>query len=251
MEMEGRTLEIGVTIPESMSYPHNRQVSCWYDSLETFFFHAKDSVCDYMTNTFFIILYFILILGCGTQGCGYFERHEAHEAEDSGRTVWTFIHEHFQGMYVTLAVFRYPSDMYQHQRFPELIFKIAAPDTQLELSSEFMAESFLKYRWKESLLAILLQLIPAFQLELVPDPMGDPHVRPKEGVPDIAGFLNFMDQSNAIPVGSNPHSIFIFCSLQNFTTGVYDTINANLAVAGRDAVSLLITWRTEQNVLQW
>jgi hypothetical protein len=115
---------------------------------------------------------------------------------------------------------------------------IAAPDTALERSSKFMSRSFLKYRWKESLLWILFHLTPELTVENIDDNVGDAHLCPQQGIPDIPDFLLFLDNSGAIPFLSNPHSIFVFSSLRNFAAGVYDTINANLVLAGRVPVGL-------------
>jgi hypothetical protein len=103
-----------------------------------------------------------------------------------------------------------------------------------------MAKSFLKYRWKESLLWVLLQLMPELTVELEPDKVGDAQHFPVAGVPDIPSFLRFLDDSGAIPVASNPHSIFIFSSLQNFVAAVHDTVNANWVLAGHIAVSVIL-----------
>ena len=102
----------------------------------------------------------------------------------------------------------------------------------------FMSRSFLKYRWKESLLWILFQLTPELAVQNIDDDIGDAHLSTKHGIPDIPDFLLFLDTSGAIPFSSNPHSIFVFSSLQNFAAGVYDTINANLVLAGRVPVGL-------------
>jgi hypothetical protein len=115
---------------------------------------------------------------------------------------------------------------------------IAAPGTALEISSKFMSRSFLRYRWKESLLWILFQLTPELTVENIADDVGNAHLSPEQGIPDIPDFLAFLDKSGAIPFSSNPHSIFVFSSLQNFAAGVYDTINANLVLAGRVPVGL-------------
>jgi hypothetical protein len=96
----------------------------------------------------------------------------------------------------------------------------------------------MKYRWKESLSWILAQLMPEMALELVIDDIGDPQKSCTTGLPDVHDFLIFLDKSGAIPVASNPHSVFVFSSLQNFAAGVYDTINANLVLDGQSAVSL-------------
>ena len=112
-----------------------------------------------------------------------------------------------------------------------MILMIAAPDTALERSSKLMARSFLRFKWKESLLWILFQLTPELTVTSITDNVGDPHVNPQQGIPNVPDFLSFLDKSGAIPFSSNPHSIFVFSSLQNFVAGVYDTINANLVLA--------------------
>jgi hypothetical protein len=119
-----------------------------------------------------------------------------------------------------------------------LIFTIASPDTRLEQSSDFMASSFSKYRWKESLLWVLLRMTPELTVNPVTEIFVDPHQSPEEGIPDTSMFLCFLDQSRSIPFTSNPHSAFVFSSLQNFVAGVYDTINANWLLAGHPSVSL-------------
>jgi hypothetical protein len=108
-----------------------------------------------------------------------------------------------------------------------------------------MARSFLKYRWKESLLWVLFQLTPELAIVPVADEIGDRHHRPETGIPDVTMFLNFLDDSGAIPFASNPHSIFVFSSLQNFVAGIYDTINANWVLAGHPAVSEVIWSHTQ------
>lgn len=131
-------------------------------------------------------------------------------------------------------------DIRQTTDLAKVMLTISAPDTKLELSSPLMANSFLKYKWKESLPWILLQLIPDMTLEPVVDDIGNPQKCPTMGVPDVHTFLRFLDTSGAIPIASNPHSIFVFSSLQNFAAGVYDTINANLVLHGHLAVSHLL-----------
>jgi hypothetical protein len=121
-----------------------------------------------------------------------------------------------------------------------VIFEIAVPDTKLQLSSTFMASSFLKYRWKESLLWILFQLTPELTIVPVADGIGDRHHCPETRIPNVTMFLSFLDDSGAIPFASNPHSIFVFSSLQNFVASIYDTINANWVLAGHPAVSEVI-----------
>jgi hypothetical protein len=103
-----------------------------------------------------------------------------------------------------------------------------------------MAHSFLVYRWKESLLWILWQLTPELTFQPVTDACGDSHQVPEDYLPEVVTFLSFVDQSHAIPFATNPHSIFVFASLQNFVAGVYDTINANWVLAGHKPVSSVI-----------
>jgi hypothetical protein len=124
----------------------------------------------------------------------------------------------------------------QDLRFPELILRIAALDTTLELTSEFMATSFLKYKWKESLLWFLRRCTSQLIDDLVEDEICDPHQKPS-GVPNTHSFLECVDGTSAIPFTSNPHSIFVFCSLENFVAGVHDCINANWVLSGHPAVS--------------
>jgi hypothetical protein len=132
-----------------------------------------------------------------------------------------------------------PFDMSQTTELAKLILDISAPDTRLELSSRLMADSFLKYKWKESLLWILIKLLPEMELESEVDDHIDPHKRPAGDMPDVHAFICFVDRSHAIPIASNSHSIFLFSSPQNFAAAVDDTINANLILEGHSAVSLL------------
>jgi hypothetical protein len=116
------------------------------------------------------------------------------------------------------------------------MLNVSAPDTRLELFSEIMAGSFLRYKWKESLMWILHQLMPELELMSAIDDIGDPQRCPIRAVPDTHSFLHFIDKSQAIPIASNPHSVFVFSSLENFVAGVYDTINANWILDGHSAV---------------
>ena len=101
-----------------------------------------------------------------------------------------------------------------------------------------MAESFRKYKWKESSLWILWKVTPELTVEPVVDDLGDPHSFPDGGIPNVKEFLQSVDATGAIPITSNPHSMFAFTSLQNFVAGVHDTINPNWTLLGKPQVSL-------------
>ena len=63
----------------------------------------------------------------------------------------------------------------------------------------------------------------------------DPHTKPSY-VPDPHTFLRVVDSMSAIPFESNPHSIFLFFSLENFIAGVHDTVAANWVMDGHKSV---------------
>jgi len=78
-----------------------------------------------------------------------------------------------------------------------------------------MAVSFMKYRWKESLLWFLYQCTQALVPKGYADDVGDPQIKP-EGVPEAKTFLSFIDATSAIPFASNPHAIFVFLQFAKF-----------------------------------
>jgi hypothetical protein len=120
---------------------------------------------------------------------------------------------------------------------PKLIFQVAAPDTKLETSSQFMAHSFLKYRWKETLLWFISQCTPEPFEEAGDD--GFPTKQEFENQVPVVNFLHFVDRTSAIPVGSSPHAIFAFSSLPNFLAAIEDFMDANWVADGGAHVSCL------------
>ena len=87
------------------------------------------------------------------------------------------------------------------------------------------------------MLWFIKQCTPSHLLTLEDDTIIDPHTKPPY-VPDAFRFLEMVDSTSAIPYTSNPHSIFVFCSLENFVAGVRDRMNANWVLEGHEPVRL-------------